>query len=181
MRIFFLVFALASIATSSLGAPLHMRLGADKTAPDGAVVFCRAYPGQCLASSVSQVTLTSVRAAELSETNAAVNAQIVPRSDPPGRDIWSVNVTSGDCEDYALTKRAHLIAAGWPASALLVAMAIANDGTGHALLIAVTDKGDFVLDNLHPKVMLWSETDYGWVGRMSSTDPHKWRKILPTA
>jgi len=34
---------------------------------------------------------------------------------------------------------------------------IGNDMGGHAVLIVVTDKGDFVLDNRHNDVLLWNK------------------------
>ena len=43
----------------------------------------------------------------LKSVNNRVNRAIAPRGDR--RDEWAINVSSGDCEDYALTKRAALI------------------------------------------------------------------------
>ena len=40
-------------------------------------------------------------------------------------------------------------------------------GDGHAVLTVKTDKGEFVLDNQNPEILLWSETSYRFVKRQS--------------
>jgi predicted transglutaminase-like cysteine proteinase len=66
-------------------------------------------------------------------------------------------VTSGNperfgCKDYVLVKRRKLIEAGVPRESLLIAIVWTAQEQGHAVLIAHTDRGDFVLDNLMPNV-----------------------------
>jgi len=54
-----------------------------------------------------------------------------------------------------VTKRSQLIDKGWPATALLIAMARVPSGEMHAVLVVVTDKGELVLDNLRSEIVSW--------------------------
>jgi predicted transglutaminase-like cysteine proteinase len=47
-------------------------------------------------------------------------------------------------------------------------------GDGHAVLTVKTDRGDFVLDNQEPKVLLWTDTGYRFVKRQSEQNPNRW-------
>ncbi len=71
----------------------------------------------------------------------------------------------GDCEDYALEKRRRLIAAGVPAEALSMAVAVTARGESHAVLIVSFESGDWVLDNLTPWATPWEDLNYHWVQR----------------
>lgn len=71
----------------------------------------------------------------------------------------------GDCEDYALEKRRRLVAAGVPASALSMAVAVTARGEVHAVLVVRFQSGDWVLDNLTPWATPWEDLNYSWVQR----------------
>ncbi|MBO9709899.1 MAG: transglutaminase-like cysteine peptidase [Caulobacter sp.] len=71
----------------------------------------------------------------------------------------------GDCEDYALEKRRRLIAAGVPAQALSMAVAVTARGEAHAVLVVAMEQGDMVLDNLTPWATPWQDLNYRWVER----------------
>lgn len=71
----------------------------------------------------------------------------------------------GDCEDYALEKRRRLIAAGVPAEAMSMAVAVTARGESHAVLVVSFESGDWVLDNLTPWATPWNELNYRWVER----------------
>ncbi len=47
-------------------------------------------------------------------------------------------------------------------------------GDGHAVLMVRTDRGDFILDNQEPKVLLWTETGYKFIKRQSLENPNRW-------
>ena len=49
-----------------------------------------------------------------------------------------------------------------------------NRGDGHAVLTVKTDKGEFILDNQHEEILLWSETTYRFVKRQSQNDANIW-------
>ena len=80
----------------------------------------------------------------------------------------------GDCKDYALLKRRMLMGLGLPREALLLTVVWTKKNQGHAVLIVRTDNGDFVLDNLAPKVVIWNKAGYDFVKRQSQTHPNVW-------
>lgn len=59
-------------------------------------------------------------------------------------------------------------------------MVLQPNGEGHAVTVR-TDHGDFILDNMRNKVMLWSETEYTYLKRQSSDDPGRWVKYYTVA
>jgi predicted transglutaminase-like cysteine proteinase len=121
----------------------------------------------------------------LQAVNRRVNVTVRPRSDAQlvGRaEFWSLPVAVGDrlygdCEDYALQKRADLIAAGIPAAALSLAVVHTRQGLIHAVLVVATDKGDLVLDNRTPRILSWNKTGYRWVMRQVSGDSMNWAQV----
>jgi predicted transglutaminase-like cysteine proteinase len=115
---------------------------------------------------------------DLVRINKFVNDSIKPMTD---MDHWGVvekwsypEDGYGDCEDYVLLKRKLLAQAGWPKEALLITVVREKSGDGHAVLTVKTDKGEFILDNQNPEILLWSETNYRFVKRQSQTDPNLW-------
>ena len=66
----------------------------------------------------------------------------------------------------------------FPASALLLAVAVVPSGEAHLVLIVVTDQGDFVLDSLRRDVVRWEKLPYRWIKRSSPKDPKLWQFIL---
>ncbi len=142
-------------------APLQMQL------------FCLQNPQDCKPSK-SNIVVHSPRIEKIiRNVNAAVNREIKPTREK--RDIWSVNVRKGDCDDFVMTKRQRLIRAGIPASALRIAVVRTRMGEGHAVLIVKTTEGDFVLDNLRRSVVKRNATGYHYVS-VSSGNPLKWTR-----
>jgi predicted transglutaminase-like cysteine proteinase len=143
----------------------------------GHIGFCRRHADECapLKGPAMAVKSTTATMRQLDRVNTRVNNRITYLLDELhyGReDYWAYPVNNiGDCEDYALAKRRELIAAGWPPSALLMATAYAENGEGHAVLVARTDKGDFVLDNRHASVMPWRALPYKWVALQNPGNP----------
>ncbi len=124
------------------------------------------------------VVLTPTAWRDLARINSWVNTKIKPLTDMEHWGVverWSYPDDGyGDCEDYVLLKRRMLIQAGWPRQALLITVVRDNRGDGHAVLTVKTDKGEFILDNQHEEILLWSETTYRFVKRQSQTDPNVW-------
>jgi predicted transglutaminase-like cysteine proteinase len=114
----------------------------------------------------------------LQEINEAVNRAIKPMDDLKhyGRvEYWNIPTDGfGDCEDYALTKRRDLMAAGFPASALRIAVVITWRNERHAVLTVATDRGDYVLDNLTRTIRSWDDTDYQWIERQDPNNAWGW-------
>lgn len=170
-------------AAGADGAEGPFMATAGKTAqPIGHYEFCRRYPAECAVSSQTgtRVTLSPALWNVLVKVNATVNLRITAATDEEvyGRaEYWEFPDSHGDCEDLALLKRALLIEDGWPAGALLITVVRQQNGEGHAVLTVLTDRGDLVLDNLHPRVRVWNETDYVYVKRQSETHSGQWMEI----
>lgn len=98
-------------------------------------------------------------------------------------DYWRVaDAQGGDCEDKALLARARLIAAGWPAEALRLALVRTETGDLHAVLTAEVDRdgrpSTYVLDSRFATVLPWdalTARGYRWVSRQGPDG--RWRRI----
>ena len=72
---------------------------------------------------------------------------------------------AGDCEDFQLLKRKMLVTLGLPHRAMRMTVVVDEDGEGHAVLMARTDRGDLILDNKRDDVLPWKRTGYHYVKR----------------
>jgi predicted transglutaminase-like cysteine proteinase len=171
--------ALSSTATAD-PRPLFVSVGDSSRAPIGWIEFCSDNPAECntAPSAPRDVVLTTKAWKDLVRVNKWVNDRIRPITD---MDQWGVvekwsypDTGRGDCEDYVLLKRRKLIQAGWPREALLITVVRERNGDGHAVLTVKTDKGEFILDNQYPDILLWSDTSYRFVKRQSQHDQNVW-------
>jgi predicted transglutaminase-like cysteine proteinase len=160
--------------------PLFVSVGDSSRAPIGWIEFCSDNPRECntAPSAPRDVVLTTKAWKDLVRVNKWVNETIKPITD---QDQWGVvekwsypDTGRGDCEDYVLLKRRMLMQAGWPREALLITVVRERNGDGHAVLTVKTDKGEFILDNQHPDILLWSDTNYRFVKRQSQHDQNVW-------
>lgn len=150
--------------------------------PIGHFEFCRVYRDDCerIKGSTAPLTLTSANWKEILDVNSTVNMVIQPKSDLDiygKEEVWTFPDHYGDCEDYVLLKRQLLINEGMSASDLLITVVRKPDGEGHAVLTVRTNRGDFVLDNLTTKVMLWKDTPYTYLKRQSISHAGHWVSI----
>ena len=67
---------------------------------------------------------------------------------------------------------------GYPLGALLMTVGKDTDGGGHAVLTVVTDLGDFVLDNVEQRVLLWKDVEIYFLKRQSQNDPNAWVSLV---
>lgn len=127
---------------------------------------------------------------EIVEVNRLVNRAIAPATDEANygvEEYWTRPLAlnpigaRGDCEDYALEKRAQLVARGWPPAALALAVAVAPGVGLHAILIVQTDRGDFVLDNLYDNPRALNELDYVWLSRQADAVVTHWASATPSS
>lgn len=147
-------------------------------APFAFVKFCKNNPTDCArAGGVGVVEMTSARESELRRVNLQVNRSIRAVNDRQNRDLWQADVASGDCEDFALTKRRKLMALGWSPRALRMAVVRTGSGEGHAVLVVKTSKGDLVLDNRTGAIKPWRQTDLSWVKIQSGDNPRLWHAL----
>jgi predicted transglutaminase-like cysteine proteinase len=145
------------------------------------VRFCHVYSGQCDVAPDRRAPGRSAAdlLAEVREVNRAVNRAIRPQDDTPGEDRWDINVPAGDCEDYALQKRADLLARGWPSNAMRIAIVRTRDGRHHGVLIVRIARTDYVLDNLRAGVVPLSRAGYLLLMVQDDDDPRVWFDAVP--
>jgi predicted transglutaminase-like cysteine proteinase len=151
-------------------------------APFQHVRFCLRYPTDCKSNTGERekIDANAETMELLRRVNHSVNISIVPRAKSYGRnleDSWAIAPASGDCNDYAVTKRRELIENGLPPSALRLSATKTASGVGHLVLIVSTTKADIVLDNLSEKIRPWQQTDYQWLKIQSATDPRFWSEV----
>lgn len=182
------LLSLALVAqVGALGAaqanPALMHTSGRTTQPIGHYELCRRLPTECAQKTATQAPteLTRKLWAAIVEVNNAVNAAVTPRTDMEvwgQEEVWSYpDGDVGDCEDYALEKRRQLMALGVPAGDLLMTVVRQPNGEGHAVLTVRTTLGEFILDNLEPRVLAWTDTDYTYLKRQSERNSGVWISI----
>ena len=162
--------------------PASMALAGNASPPIGHYEFCKANPTDCslAGGDAGPAILTPERWRTMLKVNYTVNTAIQPMTDEQIYGVeerWAYPRTVGDCEDYALLKRKMLIDDGFSPSDVLMTVVLQPNGDGHAVLTVRTDHGDFVLDNMRSKVLLWSDTEYTYLKRQSADDPARWVKL----
>lgn len=160
-------------------------VGGTTSIPVGHAEFCQHRPDECRANPnpIAAVPLTEGLWQQLLTVNAGINQAVIPVTDQDlyqVAEFWTYPNGYGDCEDYALAKRRELINAGWPASALLMAVVKQANGEGHAVLMVRTDRGDLVLDNQDGLIKIWTDTPYTFIKRQSQAHAGQWVDILDT-
>jgi predicted transglutaminase-like cysteine proteinase len=179
------VSALLSIAILTGGAAGEerwMRTGSVTTQPIGHYDLCRRSAEECRQDTASArpVAMTRELWTRMIEVNDAFNTTILPRTDVEMWGVpehWSYPAVEGDCEDFVLAKRKALMESGVPAGSLLITVVRQPNGDGHAVLTVRTSMGDFVLDNLEPRILRWFETEYQFVKRQSERHSGRWVRI----
>jgi predicted transglutaminase-like cysteine proteinase len=137
------------------------------------------------------VVLDHAHWAQLEQVQLRVDSKVTYQSDQSrfGKaEWWEPADKTGDCEDMALTKRAQLMALGWPADDLRIAVAIDETGQLHAVLTVdvLSARGapaTYVLDSRFLHVEPWQHlTDYGytWLERAKPGSPG-WSRLAPDA
>ncbi len=179
-----LFLAATTGTTTQAAGPETMATGGLTSQPIGHYEFCRANPDECSTRMRRQAPMALGKALRetILQINHAVNAAVRPMSDFDiyGKDeVWAYpDQGVGDCEDYVLEKRRQLAAIGISLSNLLITVVRKPDGEGHAVLTLRTEKGDFVLDNLHDEMRLWHETGYRYLKRQSSEHTGRWVTLI---
>jgi predicted transglutaminase-like cysteine proteinase len=108
---------------------------------------CERHPDRRISNALSR----GQRWRDLNRINTAVNSWITPEGDAAGRrdDDWILFPYSGNCADFAVTKRHLLLENGWPSSFLLLAeVVLCSTGEHHLVLLAKEANATFVLDSL---------------------------------
>lgn len=138
------------------------------------IEFCTQMPQECDhdPSEPDTIVLDQEIWSTIVAVNERVNKEILPVTD---QEHWGVadrwdypDDGMGDCEDIQLLKRRLLTQAGLPQRALRMTVVIDEIGAGHAVLMARTDRGDYILDNKRNAVLPWQQTGYRYVKREGS-------------
>lgn len=115
--------------------------------------FIKEYPGHPFQYDASfpaeRIALTDLRWRLMCAIQREVGMLIQYRRDPVGNDHWQILLNkwgiAGDCEDFALTKRALLLEAGF-AMGTVWPVLCKKEGVGHMITVVSTTKQDFVMD-----------------------------------
>jgi predicted transglutaminase-like cysteine proteinase len=155
-------------------------------APFQHIRFCMRYPADCKANSAEndRIDLNAQTMSLLQRVNLSVNRAIAPRIKDYGRNLkdgWTIAPLTGDCNDYAVTKRHELLKNGLPSSALRLSVIKTASGIGHLVLLVATTEQDVVLDNLTEEIRPWQTTDYRWLKIQSAANPRFWEKVESAA
>ena len=137
--------------------------------PAGFQFYC--LRNNCKPSGAASIPYSDKLMVDMSRVTTSVNRSIRYRTE--GRERWQANVSSGDCEDFALTKRHRLIRMGYPASALRMAVGHTSKGEYHAVLVVVTSNGRYALDNLTDQVLPIGKSKVR-IRKMASANPMVW-------
>lgn len=148
--------ALLLLILASLPLPA-MAADGSFAGPAGWRAMCAIMPDLCNTTGLRPARALDEEARSmLDAVNHAVNAAIAPKLEADAADVWQLAPVAGDCEDYALTKKRHLIAAGWPATDLRFATLFTADNEYHAVLFVDHAGGRLVLDNLAEEPRPWA-------------------------
>lgn len=174
--------ALIAVPGTAAANSTNMATHGITSQPIGHYKFCKQYPQECNQRSRKSAPMKLTRDAwkKLVNINYSVNRAIRPLTDfeiHGVEEVWSYPESVGDCEDYVLLKRNMLMRNGFSPADLLITVVRQPDGSGHAVLTVRTDLGDYILDNMRDKVLLWSDTEYTFLKRQSSRHSGKWTKI----
>ncbi len=177
------LLACAAVVNPAFGSDGQMQIHPKefgKTLPPiGFVKFCLDNPNECSnrIKAAAPAQMSAEVWGKLDAVNRSVNAAIRPVSDQDlygVAEYWTYPVDSGDCEDYLLLKKRQLERMGFAPNSLLITVVMDEHNEGHAVLTAVTDKGDYVLDNRRNDLLLWSETGYRFLKRQSQENAKLW-------
>ena len=173
-----------SAQDSNLLAPI---MDASPTlAPFQHVRFCLRYPSDCKSNPAENdhIDLDAETSELLKRVNHSVNLSIIPTVKDYGPNLgdgWTIAPDTGDCNDYAVTKRHQLLESGLPSKALRLSVVKTASGIGHLVLVVVTTKGDVVMDNLTEVIRPWQSTDYHWLKIQSAIDSKFWYEVKAPA
>lgn len=168
----------------SLGSMMKRIAFSNFTLPPMAFTqFCLRYADQCKPQRMlfrgGPVRLTAERWEDLKDVNNTTNGSIVPERNVEGLagEKWLINPASGDCNDYAVTKRSELLARGWPVRVLLLSEVVTSWGEHHLVLVVRTSQGDLLLDNLTSQIRPWVRAPYQWVRIQTPKNPNYWASL----
>lgn len=179
MRLVLAAALILAIADSSLSAPRHIFNQSSGVWPIGFEYFCLENPTDCdpLPSSESTIPVNYLQwESRLDDVNRRVNASIIYTKEQV--DHWTLAPTFGDCDDYAITKRAELTRMGLPKGAMQLAFALLVSGESHLVLLVNTTEGYKVLDNNFNEVFDLEEMMISRLSIQDARTPRNWTQMF---
>jgi predicted transglutaminase-like cysteine proteinase len=167
------------------GAIQYIKFDQPTLPPMAFTIFCLKYKDECkprphhIVFRGGRLKLTAERLAQMQEINRRVNGAIRPEPNLEGLrgEKWLLHPASGDCNDYAVTKRHDLIEKGFPARSVLLSEVVTTWGEHHLVVVVRTFSGDLVLDNLTGQILPWSKKSYRWVRIQTPSNPTYWASL----
>ena len=144
---------------------------AQAAGPNGFYDMCAVSADECRPVAATR----SLDLAEVERINRAVNGEIRPEVEPAGVDVWRIGPRNGDCDDYVMTKRHRLIAAGLGSAEARVAVGVAK-GQLHAVLVVHLGPEFYVLDNLTDEMLPVQRSAVRILTVQSPANPRDWQK-----
>jgi predicted transglutaminase-like cysteine proteinase len=148
-----------------------IQTGGPAVAINAWIRFCKQLPEECRVDvgQADRVSLSPTVWEAINVINERVNSMILSVTDQDhwgDVDRWDYpHDGMGDCEDIQLLKRKLLVEAGLPHRALRMTVVADERGDGHAVLMVLTDRGDFILDNKRNAILPWRRTGYIYLMR----------------
>ncbi len=151
-------------------APMELPVAAVEAAPEQYQIFCANEADACDLTGARVLDWTEAIQDTLVRINDVVNREIEKVSDWERTglmDSWDFPFAChGDCEDIALEKRRRLVEEGLPGAAFTLATAVHRTHLfPHAVLLAETTRGTFVLDDLSDGAPCWDALPYLYTRR----------------
>jgi predicted transglutaminase-like cysteine proteinase len=177
MRTIFAMLLLFAVAVPALAAPRHIFNNGSGVWPIGFSYFCLENPADCepLPSSESIAPINYLQwESRLDDVNRRINAAIIYTKEEV--DHWAVAPKYGDCDDYAITKRAELVRVGLPKGAMQLAFALLVTGESHLVLLINTTEGYKVLDNNFDEVFDLEEMMISRLSIQGARNPREWEQ-----
>lgn len=171
-------------ASRMLGSQVQrVNFGQPALPPVAHTRFCMDYPAECEAKaeprSLDYPEVTGESWATLVQINQQVNRAVQFERNMGGlaQERWQIAPLTGECHDYAVTKRHELVALGWQPRNLLLAEVVTPGGEHHLVLVVRGKEGDYVLDNVNWSIRKVGQTPYRWLRIQSPDNPAFWSTI----
>lgn len=146
--------------------------------PAGAGTLCADYSWACSADRHGKTADPKAILKLAKSVNREVNYRIKERADRAQYGVeekWTLPVSSGDCEDFALLKMRMLIDRGVPPRNLRLAQVMKRNVPSHVvLLVRAGAAGEYVLDSLSSRVSPRSASRYVFLKQQSRDNPAAW-------
>ncbi len=132
--------------------------------------FCQRQPDECDLSGEALLIYSPGLIQKLREINFSVNSEIrfsLDTNQYGVEDHWALPTDGfGDCEDFALEKRARLARSGVARGALRLAFVLHKRYlSSHCVLTVETTQGTYILDSYFDEVLRWDHGIYNFEAR----------------